>query len=97
MKTVQNIILLPKIFFDFSCLFLAGGGKWVLGQEQDSVGGSFSEAESFIGRIYRFDVWDSILDQSNITQLAKQCQKNIDGDLLKWQDFLAGISGKIQV
>lgn len=76
---------------------VSGGGKFILGQEQDSVGGRFSEAESLIGRVYRLDVWDYMLDTADISKLADECQQSMDGSLVKWSDFLPRIQGDIKV
>ena len=69
----------------------------MLGQEQDSVGGSFSEAESLIGRIYRLNIWDYILDSSKIADLAQECQQSFDGSFIKWTDFLSNVQGGVKV
>lgn len=76
---------------------ISGAGAFVLGQEQDSVGGSFSEAESLIGRIYRLDTWDYLLDPTKISDLARECQQSFDGSLIKWPDFLSKIRGGVKV
>ncbi|XP_026284194.1 sushi, von Willebrand factor type A, EGF and pentraxin domain-containing protein 1 isoform X1 [Frankliniella occidentalis] len=74
-----------------------GGGKFVVGQEQDSLGSSFSEAESLIGRIYRLDLWDEILSAAKIHQIAKECHQSLEGSLIKWTDFLPNIHGNVKI
>lgn len=76
---------------------IAGGGKLVLGQEQDRIGGGFSESESLVGRIYQLDVWDYILSSSEITNLARECSHSLDGSVVRWTDFLPRVRGKIMV
>ncbi|XP_034255699.1 sushi, von Willebrand factor type A, EGF and pentraxin domain-containing protein 1-like isoform X2 [Thrips palmi] len=74
-----------------------GGGKLVLGQEQDRIGGGFSESESLIGRVYKLDVWDYMLSFTRIITLARECTLSLDGSVVRWTDFLPNIRGKIKV
>lgn len=76
---------------------MAGGGKLVLGQEQDRIGGGFSESESLIGRVHRLDVWDYMLSSSEIMSLARECTPSPDGSVVRWTDFLTRIRGRIMV
>ena len=45
-------------------------GSLVLGQEQDSVGGGFSEEESFQGMLSNVNVWDHVLDSAQIEVMS---------------------------
>ncbi|XP_078279138.1 LOW QUALITY PROTEIN: serum amyloid P-component-like [Rhinoraja longicauda] len=51
-----------------------GSGQFILGQEQDSVGGRFDASQSFVGEITDVHLWDHILqpndrdDQSGLFQ-----------------------------
>ena len=45
---------------------LADGGTLVLGQEQDSVGGRFHNAQAYRGHIYSVNLWNSALTTSQI-------------------------------
>ncbi|KAL4659086.1 pentraxin-4 [Arapaima gigas] len=49
---------------------ISAGGSLVLGQEQDSVGGSFDEAEAFVGRVAGFAVWDRALNPGEVLGIA---------------------------
>ncbi|XP_036408824.1 pentraxin-4 [Megalops cyprinoides] len=49
---------------------IPAGGAVVLGQEQDSVGGGFDEAESFVGRLAGFAVWDRALSPGEVSGVA---------------------------
>ena len=73
---------------------LVAGGVLVLGQEQDKVGGGFSNAESFVGNISLFNIWDRKLSAKAITDMADSCTE-YDGSLKAWPDFLAGIHGDV--
>ena len=44
---------------------IRGGGVLVLGQEQDSVGGSFDANQSFIGEMAGVNMWDHVIKSSS--------------------------------
>ena len=44
-------------------------GVWVLGQEQDRLGGGFSIDQQFHGHICDFQIWDKAFDESKVTKL----------------------------
>uniref|UniRef100_A0A8C1PRW6 Pentraxin 4, long n=1 Tax=Cyprinus carpio TaxID=7962 RepID=A0A8C1PRW6_CYPCA len=46
------------------------GGSMILGQEQDSIGGDFDEAEAFVGRLAGFALWTRILSPGEVSGLA---------------------------
>ena len=48
---------------------LLQNGYWVLGQEQDSVGGGFAAYHQFHGMICDFQMWNRALDDSTIERL----------------------------
>ncbi|XP_041868330.1 uncharacterized protein LOC121657036 [Melanotaenia boesemani] len=50
---------------------IPGGGSVVLGQEQDSVGGGFDPAESFVGQMTGFNLWNRVLSFSEVEGLAE--------------------------
>lgn len=64
---------------------------FVIGQEQDSVGGGFSSPESFIGQLSQLNVWSRELSLDDIEALRLSCQKQL-GDVIAWPD----VSGKLQ-
>uniref|UniRef100_A0A8C2VXF3 Pentraxin 4 n=1 Tax=Chinchilla lanigera TaxID=34839 RepID=A0A8C2VXF3_CHILA len=45
------------------------GGSLVLGQEQDSVGGSFDSAEAFVGSMSGLAIWDRVLLPREVANL----------------------------
>ncbi|XP_033632271.1 sushi, von Willebrand factor type A, EGF and pentraxin domain-containing protein 1-like [Asterias rubens] len=71
---------------------IPGEGVFALGQEQDSLGGSFSSRESFIGDIYKMDLWDAVLSESDISTISRNCFDG-HGNILAWSDFLEGLEG----
>ena len=63
-------------------------GSLVLGQDQDSVGGSFQSSQSFEGMLSYVNVWDNVLTSAEI-KMAKLCfGKGKEGNVYKWPDFL---------
>ncbi len=45
---------------------LRGGGILYIGQEQDTLGGSFEVDQSFCGWVAEFNIWSKILDETEI-------------------------------
>lgn len=75
---------------------IRAGGSLVLGQEQDTAGGSFSVAQSFQGSLTNVNVWSYVLSASTIKRLSKSCLSGV-GDVYKWSDFIHGVKGKTAV
>ncbi|XP_013383226.1 sushi, von Willebrand factor type A, EGF and pentraxin domain-containing protein 1 [Lingula anatina] len=74
---------------------IKGGGKLVLGQEQDAFGGGFSALESFVGSMTQLHIWDKVFTDSEIQGLILTCEPYI-GNVKSWPDFLSGLRGKVQ-
>ncbi|XP_067138604.1 LOW QUALITY PROTEIN: sushi, von Willebrand factor type A, EGF and pentraxin domain-containing protein 1-like [Centruroides vittatus] len=68
-------------------------GYFVLGQEQDSIGGAFSAVESFLGEITQFNVWDHVLSYSEIKEIKGSC--GFLGNIISWNDCKYNIHGKV--
>lgn len=75
---------------------IRGGGTLVLGQEQDSVGGSFQTYESFYGEMTGVNVWDRVIPHQEISRLSKSCRTGT-GNIFKWSDFKAHVKGSVQI
>ena len=67
----------------------AGGGQFIIGQEQDEIGGGFSSSESFIGQISQLNMWGRVLTLDEIEALRQNCSVKA-GDIIAWAD----VSGK---
>ncbi|XP_032883780.1 adhesion G-protein coupled receptor D2-like isoform X1 [Amblyraja radiata] len=52
---------------------IGAGGVFIIGQEQDTFGGSFKKDESFIGNVTQLHIWDRLLNASEIHVLAGNC------------------------
>ncbi|XP_076231899.1 sushi, von Willebrand factor type A, EGF and pentraxin domain-containing protein 1 isoform X3 [Calliopsis andreniformis] len=73
-----------------------GNGTVVIGQEQDRVGGGFSESESFLGKLTLIDIWDSILTEANIEQLFNSCEK-YHGNIITWSQVQEHVHGDVAI
>ena len=73
------------------------GGALVLGQDQDSVGGGFEASQSFQGMLSHVNVWDRVLDTSEIEEMSESCLPNErnEGNVFKWTDFLSQEGAKL--
>ncbi|KAL9965280.1 hypothetical protein ACROYT_G029055 [Oculina patagonica] len=75
---------------------IGAGGSLMLGQEQDSLGGSFDSNQSFQGYLTNVNVWSYVLSASTIRSLSKSCLSGV-GNVYKWSDFIHGIKGRARV
>jgi hypothetical protein len=66
-----------------------GGGQFIIGQDQDTLGGGFSSPEAFIGQITQLNMWSRSLSLRDIESLRQNCSSEM-GDVIAWAD----ISGK---
>lgn len=71
---------------------IRGGGVMVLGQEQDSLGDSFSPEEAFTGDLSQLNVWDKVLSPQDIYNLVRSCRAE-PGNVKAWADFRVGLQG----
>ena len=61
----------------------------VLGQEQDSDGGSFKSEQSFVGEMANVNVWGTALTQEHISRLSGSCAVGT-GDVMQWSGATGG-------
>lgn len=59
-------------------------GLFIIGQEQDTFGGSFKKNKSFSGSITELHIWDRVLNSSEIYTMEKQCSPISSGLVFKW-------------
>ncbi|XP_050300407.1 sushi, von Willebrand factor type A, EGF and pentraxin domain-containing protein 1-like [Anthonomus grandis grandis] len=71
-------------------------GYFVIGQEQDSLGGRFSQSESFVGNLAYVDVWSRVLTFEEILAHQNDCNDVISGDVYAWAEVADHIYGNIQ-
>ncbi|XP_064416292.1 neuronal pentraxin-2 [Latimeria chalumnae] len=61
------------------------GGVFILGQEQDTLGGRFDATQAFVGDMSDFHLWDHVLTPSEIFDLAT-CSSHLTGNILQWAE-----------
>lgn len=76
--------------------FIESGGSLILGQEQDDLGCSFSESESFIGKIAYLDIWNYSIRAQDVSDYFSTCEP-YQGSLISWTDFKSKIKGDVRV
>uniref|UniRef100_A0A3Q3A2F0 Adhesion G-protein coupled receptor D2-like n=1 Tax=Kryptolebias marmoratus TaxID=37003 RepID=A0A3Q3A2F0_KRYMA len=62
------------------------GGLFIIGQEQDTFGGSFKSCESYCGSITELHIWDRVLSSSEISTMEKECSPIPSGLVFKWSE-----------
>ncbi|XP_038067159.1 sushi, von Willebrand factor type A, EGF and pentraxin domain-containing protein 1-like [Patiria miniata] len=76
---------------------IPGGGVFVLGQEQDSIGGDFASSEAFVGELTLLHVWARVLSSREIAGLLRDCHRpDLEGAVLAWPDVLLNIYGEVR-
>ena len=63
------------------------GGIVIVGQDQDSYGGTFQWYQSFTGKISGINLWSRVLSNNEILRMSKIYYTE-NGDVLKWPDFV---------
>lgn len=61
-------------------------GLFIIGQEQDTFGGSFKRDESFSGSITELHIWNRVLNSSEISSVEKKCSPVTSGLVFKWSE-----------
>ncbi|XP_076380505.1 sushi, von Willebrand factor type A, EGF and pentraxin domain-containing protein 1 isoform X1 [Megalopta genalis] len=75
---------------------IQGNGTLVIGQEQDRVGGGFSESESFLGKVTLLDIWNRILSAAEVKHLFNTCDKYY-GNMIAWPQVQVHAHGDIAI
>lgn len=70
-------------------------GLFIIGQEQDTFGGSFKKDESFSGSITELHIWDRVLNSSEIYTMEKECSPISSGLVFKWSEAALEIESSI--
>ncbi|KAM6922079.1 adhesion G protein-coupled receptor D2 [Xenentodon cancila] len=61
-------------------------GLFIIGQEQDTFGGSFKSDQSFLGSITELHIWNRVLNSSEIFSMEKDCLLISSGLVFKWSE-----------
>ncbi|XP_061632366.1 serum amyloid P-component-like [Phyllopteryx taeniolatus] len=75
---------------------ISGKPITILGQEQDTYGGGFDAAQSFIGMISRLHMWDYVLSPNEIQRYEEDSNFN-PGNVFNWKALDFEITGNILV
>uniref|UniRef100_UPI003AAB2E64 adhesion G protein-coupled receptor D2 n=1 Tax=Centroberyx gerrardi TaxID=166262 RepID=UPI003AAB2E64 len=59
-------------------------GLFIIGQEQDTFGGSFKKDESFSGSVTELHIWERALNDSEIHTMEKECSPISAGLVFDW-------------
>ncbi|XP_068180875.1 neuronal pentraxin-1 [Antennarius striatus] len=70
------------------------GGVFILGQEQDTLGGRFDATQSFVGEMSDLHMWSHVLTASDIYSLAS-CGSHLRGDVIAWSNMEVELHGGV--
>ncbi|XP_060685540.1 adhesion G-protein coupled receptor D2 [Hemiscyllium ocellatum] len=76
---------------------IGAGGVFIIGQEQDTFGGSFKKDESFVGNITQLHIWDRVLNADEIRALVEDCLVISLGLFFQWNISSFEIETSLQV
>ncbi|RVE66843.1 hypothetical protein OJAV_G00111400 [Oryzias javanicus] len=68
------------------------GGIFILGQEQDTMGGRFDITQSFMGEMSDLQFWSRVLTANEIHTQAT-CGGHLLGDVMSWSEELVELHG----
>ncbi|XP_060530297.1 sushi, von Willebrand factor type A, EGF and pentraxin domain-containing protein 1-like isoform X2 [Cylas formicarius] len=77
--------------------YIEGHGFLIVGQEQDIIGGKFSQAESFVGNMAYVDVWSYPISDDDILNHLNDCRDTSFGNLYSWPEMQDNINGNVQI
>uniref|UniRef100_A0A8C3G1N4 Si:dkey-14o18.2 n=1 Tax=Cyclopterus lumpus TaxID=8103 RepID=A0A8C3G1N4_CYCLU len=69
------------------------GGTFVLGQEQDTMGGRFDVTQSFTGELSDFQFWSRVLTTNEIYSQATCGGGRLIGDVMSWSEESVELHG----
>ena len=75
---------------------IPSGGILILGQEQDSMGGSFDDFQSFVGEMTGVNIWDHAIKEPQIKTMSKSCL-SVVGNVFQWRDFKLHLKGSVKL
>ncbi|XP_056613780.1 adhesion G-protein coupled receptor D2 [Triplophysa dalaica] len=74
---------------------IGGDGLFIIGQEQDTFGGYKSD-KALCGNITQLYMWDSVLLDSEIQNMGKECSPVSSGLFFKWRESVLEIETSLQ-
>ncbi|XP_043116358.1 neuronal pentraxin-1 [Puntigrus tetrazona] len=70
------------------------GGVFILGQEQDTLGGRFDATQAFVGEVSDVQMWSHVLTPHDIYSLAS-CGGHMTGDIIAWAESVVELHGGV--
>ncbi|XP_066531502.1 neuronal pentraxin-1 [Hoplias malabaricus] len=70
------------------------GGVFILGQEQDTLGGRFDATQSFVGEMSDLQLWSRVLNSEEIYNQAS-CSSHLTGDVIAWSEPIVELHGGV--
>ncbi|KAK7124487.1 hypothetical protein R3I94_018754 [Phoxinus phoxinus] len=70
------------------------GGVFILGQEQDTLGGRFDATQSFVGEMSDLQLWSRMLTSTEIYDQAS-CSSHLTGDVITWNESMVELHGGV--
>ncbi|KAL7883200.1 hypothetical protein SRHO_G00008580 [Serrasalmus rhombeus] len=70
------------------------GGVFILGQEQDTLGGRFDATQSFVGEMSDLQLWSRVLTSQEIYNQAS-CSSHLTGDVIAWSEPIVELHGGV--
>ncbi|XP_055512081.1 mucosal pentraxin-like [Leucoraja erinacea] len=75
---------------------IKGLGQFILGQDQDSVGGGFDASQSFVGEISDVHLWDHVLQSNKIKNVSQGCLRK-GGNIIDWGSTHYTFDGIVEI
>ncbi|XP_053138109.1 adhesion G-protein coupled receptor D2 isoform X5 [Hemicordylus capensis] len=74
---------------------LASQGTFIIGQDQDALGGAFKEKESFSGNITGLQVWRRVLSREQLEKV-RSCLSVEEGLVFGWSTDILDVEASVQ-
>ncbi|KAJ6652855.1 hypothetical protein lerEdw1_010573 [Lerista edwardsae] len=74
---------------------IAGHGTFIIGQDQDSLGGAFTEKEAFSGNLTGLQVWQRALSRGQVARV-RGCASVEEGLVFGWSRDVLQVEGSVQ-
>lgn len=74
---------------------IAGHGTFIIGQDQDSLGGTFKEKEAFSGNLTDLQVWQRKLSRGQVAKV-RSCIAIEEGLVFGWSHNILEVEGRVQ-
>ncbi|XP_063000537.1 adhesion G-protein coupled receptor D2 [Elgaria multicarinata webbii] len=74
---------------------VGGHGTFIIGQDQDSLGGAFKEKESFSGNLTGLHVWQRVLSREQVEKV-RSCMPIAEGVVFAWNGDILEVEPSVQ-